>query len=205
MTSTSIYTSITPTYLYIKQHSVTKKKYFGKTTKKDPYKYLGSGFHWVNHYKKHGKEHIKTLWVSDYYYDTSIVEVALHFSKENNIVESTEWLNLKPENGLDGGSQKGRIVSLETRSKLSKLQSNQSEKTRLLRSAAQTGKNHSDEHKAKNSAANKGKTRTEESKKKMSDWQKGVPKRIEQCPHCNKSGGVSNMTRYHFDNCKLKT
>ena len=34
-----------PTYLYIKQHSVTKLKYFGKTTKKDPVKYLGSGIY----------------------------------------------------------------------------------------------------------------------------------------------------------------
>ena len=24
------------------------------------------------------------------------------------------------------------------------------------------------------------------------------------CPHCGKVGGVSNMRRYHFDNCKHK-
>ena len=24
------------------------------------------------------------------------------------------------------------------------------------------------------------------------------------CPHCNKQGGVSNMKRYHLDNCKYK-
>lgn len=22
------------------------------------------------------------------------------------------------------------------------------------------------------------------------------------CPHCNKTGGASNMKRYHIDNCK---
>ena len=100
MTSTTIYT-IAPTYLYIKQHSVTGLKYFGKTTR-DPYKYLGSGKHWTRHYKKHGKEHIKTIWVSDLYYDTSIIDIALQFSTENNIVESKEWANLEPENGLAG-------------------------------------------------------------------------------------------------------
>jgi len=30
------------------------------------------------------------------------------------------------------------------------------------------------------------------------------PQKIITCPHCGKSGGVSNMTRYHFDNCKKK-
>ena len=25
------------------------------------------------------------------------------------------------------------------------------------------------------------------------------------CPHCEKEGKGSNMTRWHFDNCKLKT
>lgn len=102
MTSKTIYQPIKPTYLYIKQHSITKKKYFGKTTK-DPYKYNGSGSYWLKHIKKHGKEHIVTLWVSNLYYDTSIVDVALYFSFENNIVESSEWANQKPENGLDGG------------------------------------------------------------------------------------------------------
>lgn len=28
------------------------------------------------------------------------------------------------------------------------------------------------------------------------------PQDIKECPHCNKKGGASNMTRYHFDNCK---
>ena len=40
----------------------------------------------------------------------------------------------------------------------------------------------------------------------------GLPKRgmkyksqyILSCPYCDKSGGSSNMKRYHMDNCKLK-
>ena len=102
MTSTDIYTSIAPTYLYIKQHSITGKKYFGKTISDNPHKYQGSGTVWLRHIKKHGKEFVKTIWVSDVYTDTSIIEIALHFSKENNIVESDDWANLMLENGLDG-------------------------------------------------------------------------------------------------------
>jgi hypothetical protein len=90
-----------PTYLYIKQHTKTGLKYFGKTTK-DPIKYLGSGKHWKRHIEKHG-HYIDTLWYKLFTSKTELVEYALKFSKENNIVESHDWANLKEENGLDGG------------------------------------------------------------------------------------------------------
>ncbi len=95
------------TYLYIKQHSITGLKYFGKTTKDDPTKYLGSGIHWKRHIKKHGIEHVKTLWYQSFDNEESLVEYATKFSQQNNIVESKEWANLKGENGLDGGFDKG--------------------------------------------------------------------------------------------------
>lgn len=91
-----------PTYLYIKQHSVTGKLYFGKTIN-NPEKYLGSGTVWKRHYKKHGKEHIVTLWFELFPNKINLIDFALEFSKSLNIVESSSWLNLKPENGLDGG------------------------------------------------------------------------------------------------------
>ncbi len=28
------------------------------------------------------------------------------------------------------------------------------------------------------------------------------PQKLVECPHCNKVGGLNNMNRYHFDNCK---
>jgi len=65
----------------------------------------------------------------------------------------------------------------------------------------------SDEHKQKLSEANKGAKHTPETKQKMSEANKGVPKGPQeqvQCPHCGKIGGISNMKRYHFDNCKYK-
>jgi hypothetical protein len=94
-----------PTYLYIKQHTKTGLKYFGKTTK-DPIQYLGSGKHWKRHIKKHG-EFVETLWYQLFTSKEQIINYALKFSKENNIVESKEWANLKDENGLDGGFDKG--------------------------------------------------------------------------------------------------
>jgi hypothetical protein len=173
MTSTSIYTPITPTYLYIKQHSITKKKYFGKTTKTNPYKYNGSGKHWSRHINKHGKEHIVTLWVSELYCDTSIVEVALKFSSDNDIVNSKEWVNMEPENGLNGWVP-GRKRSEETKVKM---------------------------RKPKSEEAKANMRKSEETKAKMSDTQKGIPKPQVTCPHCGKTGGENVMKRWHFNNC----
>ena len=47
----------------------------------------------------------------------------------------------------------------------------------------------------------KGKKQNELSKQKMKESWKSREYLV--CPHCNKSG-KSNMTRYHFDNCKTK-
>ena len=225
MTSTTIYTPITPTYLYIKQHSITKKKYFGKTTR-DPYTYNGSGPYWVRHIKKHGKEHIVTLWVSELYHDTSIVEVALKFSADNDIVNSKEWANMKPENGLDGGSQKGRklgpykksgkprkphkphkprsdkgnIRSEKTKAKLrkprSKPRSDKGKPRKPLSKEAKVNMRKSEEQKANQSVRQTG--------KKHKPHKPHKPQPQVTCPHCGKSGGGSNMKRYHFDNCKAK-
>ncbi len=162
MTSTNTYTPITPTYLYIKKHSVTGLKYFGKTTK-DPIKYNGSGKHWQRHIKKHGKQFVETIWVSELYHDKSIVDIALHFSKENNIVESDDWANQKPENGLDG-TPPGTIFSEEHIANIS--YSNKGKNT----------KPKSEEHKANISASNKGKIRapfSEEHRANISAARKG--------------------------------
>jgi hypothetical protein len=53
------------------------------------------------------------------------------------------------------------------------------------------------------SKSTKGKPKSEDTKNRMSAASKGKPKRKVICPHCQKIGGVGNMQRYHFDNCKL--
>jgi len=88
-------------YLYIKTHNDTGLKYFGKTTKKDPHKYTGSGKYWKRHLKKHGSNY-STEIVATFEDESSCQEFALNFSKKHNIVDSDEWANLQEENGLDG-------------------------------------------------------------------------------------------------------
>ena len=102
--SMSIY--FKPTWLYIKQHNLTGLKYFGKTISKDPVKYKGSGKHWTRHINKYGND-VTTVWSQLFTDKNELKEFALKFSVDNNIVESIEWANLKPEDGLWGGGVKG--------------------------------------------------------------------------------------------------
>ena len=98
------------TYLYVKQHNITKLKYFGKTVN-EPYKYSGSGSYWLNHLKKHGKD-ISTIEVWKFDDIDECKKFAMEYSKKHNIVESTEWANLEPENGINGGIP-GRKIPAE--------------------------------------------------------------------------------------------
>ena len=116
-----------PTYLYIKQHSITGKFYFGKTTRKNVEKYTGSGIHWGRHISLHGKDKVITLWYCLFTDIHVLVDTALNMSSIMDITESDDWLNFKPESGLDGGSFvgfngfKGKKHSIEHIEKLRKL------------------------------------------------------------------------------------
>ena len=184
-----------PTWLYIKQHNVTGLKYFGKTVRKDPIRYLGSGTYWTNHLKKHGAD-ITTIWCQLFIDIDDLVSHAVKFSLDNNIIESAEWANLEIEDGLSG-SGFARIVTQSTINKrveklkgkkrtaeqrermrqaqLSKKQKTPEEKALISQkiSAALKGRKlgpKSEEHKAKLSLLNKGKSpgpRSEETKQKM--------------------------------------
>ena len=202
----------TPTYLYIKQHSVTEKLYFGKT-KHSPDAYIGSGLYWLRHIKDHGKEHVVTLWYCLFLDKESIKEFALNFSKQENIVESECWANLIEENGLNGNglpknykrTKESRIKATNTRSK----------------SAKELGYYHTPESIKKTADAKRNKPRSVETKQKLSDANRGIPKSKEfanrvsdtmkgriqitaKCIHCGIEMQVSNLARYHNDNCKLK-
>ncbi len=139
-------------YLYVKQHSITGLKYFGKTIKRDPIKYQGSGTRWTNHIKKHGKSSVQTLNVWSFSVIEEATEFALKFSADNNIVNSDDWANQIPENALNHGIPH----TAETRKRISE---------------SNKGKQQSAEHKRKLSAARKGLSRSDETRQKMRDAQ----------------------------------
>lgn len=168
------------TYLYIKRHSVTGLCYFGKTSKKDPYVYMGSGKYWVRHIKRHGVEHVETLQVWSFESLKECSEFALKFSEDNNIVGSEEWANLKPENGLDGGAPKsGKPLSKEHKEKISNALKGRkaSLATREKLSASLTGRTRSLEHRQNISKSAIGRKRppfSSETRRKISEHRLGT-------------------------------
>lgn len=210
------------TWLYIKRHNKTGLKYFGKTTQ-DPYSYVGSGKHWRRHVKLHGND-ICTEWAQLFEDEQTLVEFALRFSAENNIVESTEWANLKPENGLDGGDTFSSL-SKEQQDKCRELHSLKSAKQvhskerrekisasmignkRGLGNKSRIGQKQSEEEKQnrkKSQPVNpfKGKSHTTEAKEKVRAAMLSRPKL--KCSHCSKELDPANFKRYHGDNCKSR-
>lgn len=89
-----------PIFLYVKTHNTTGLKYFGKTIQ-NPFKYKGSGTRWINHLKVHGYD-VTTEIIGEFSNKVDAQKVALKFSIDNNIVESTQWANLKIED-ITGG------------------------------------------------------------------------------------------------------
>ena len=75
--------------------------------------------------------------------------------------------------------------------------------------AAKLGKtrgSYSTEHKEKIRLSQVGRVFTEEHRNKLRLAKIGETRVVKKviCPHCNKQGGISGMTRYHFDKCKDK-
>lgn len=175
-----------PTFLYIKQHFITKKCYFGKTTCKDPVKYNGSGKHWKRHIKKHGIKFVETLWYKLFTDQVECTRVALLFSEQQDIVKSELWLNQIPENGIDGGGVKGLKHTSEARAKMMGNKNALGSKSSLGNKNALGHKNLS------------GFKHTPETRAKMKEYKH---LRI-VCPHCKLEGANNGMKRWHFNNCK---
>ena len=161
-------------YLYIKQHSITGIKYFGKTIQ-DPYTYIGSGKRWLNHINTHGREHVITTAVWKFDCEDAAKKFAINFSIKNNIVEDFTWANLQIENGIDGAPI-GHIIASETKRKISEAKKGQrygphNENTKQKMRAA-AAKRNPDYYEATR-IANLGKKASFESRQKMSEAHKG--------------------------------
>lgn len=109
-----------PTWLYIKQHSITGLLYFGCTTRRNINTYAGSGKYWSRHIRKHGRKFVKTLLCIGPYTDqTQLFNLATWMSSELDIVNSDRWANLTVEDGMGGGPRKGFKHSEESKQKMS--------------------------------------------------------------------------------------
>ena len=186
-----------PTFLYIKQHSVTGKFYFGKTTK-DPLEYNGSGKRWLLHLKSHGFEHV-TLWYELFTDKDECIKFAIDFSNSLEIVNSEQWLNIIPENGIDGAIP-GRKLSNETRLKMQISARNRSADAQARISAGNKGKTRSDETKLKMSAASKGRKMPDSARLKISESLSGRIRSKEHCANQSASMKGNPLSTEHREN-----
>ena len=127
---------------------------------------------------------------------------------EKYFIEQYDSFNNGYNSTLGGDGTLGLILSEESRKKISE--------------GNKVPKPHTTEHNKKIAEALRGKKRgpmNESIKQKISNANKGVPKPMSEehkkalkchvnnstkvsCTHCNKVGQLTNMKRWHFDNCK---
>ena len=100
-----------------------------------------------------------------------------------------------------GLAHKGKIVTEETRQKLKNKEI--SSDTKDLMRKAKLGKKLSDEHKKNIELSKIGIKQSIETVQKRAMTRKSREYEKSTCPHCNKIGAKAQMTRYHFDNCKI--
>jgi hypothetical protein len=190
-------------YLYVKQHQSTGLLYFGKTTRRDPFKYKGSGTRWTKHLKKHGVD-INTIELWGFDNQEDCTRFALEFSEKHHIVESNEWANLMPENGMGGGVKH----SEETKAKMRKPKSEETKaKLRAANLGRNLGKKRSEETKAKIRASKLGTQFSEEHKAKMrkprSEETKAKMRKPKSEEHKAKMR-TSQLGKKHTDETKAK-
>lgn len=91
---------------------------------------------------------------------------------------------------------KGKKKSEEHKARIAASRRNESQESRQRRSVSRMG----------NKNPMWGKQTSSLQKQRVSEAMKGVPKNRSkvECPHCTKIGDQSLMTRYHFNNCKIK-
>jgi hypothetical protein len=183
------------TYLYHKRHVETGLNYFGKTAK-NPYEYLGSGVYWTRHLATHGAN-IETVQVWGFTDLNECSAFALDFSKKYNIVESSEWANLRDENGRDGGYTPSAYTKEARLKKGAKLKGRVFRKETRDKQVATRKQNY-----IKENHPEWGKKFSAERKQKIRDAVLNLEKIT--CEFCNISASPSNYARWHGKNCRNK-
>ena len=93
-------------YLYKKTHRQTGIKYLGQT-RRDPFRYKGSGVDWTTHIQKYGYD-VNTEILLETTDKIEMITMGLYYSNLWNVVKDTTWANRIPESGGGPGGVIGR-------------------------------------------------------------------------------------------------
>lgn len=108
-------------YLMIKIHNVTGLKYLCKrvtTSRAICEAYPGSGMYWKRHLQKHGYN-FRTEFLEECQTNEELKQKGLYWSEKLDVVNSSEFANLVPEQGTGGPTMKGRRITPEQKKKQS--------------------------------------------------------------------------------------
>lgn len=196
--------------LYVKTHNKTGLKYLGKT-EQDPFKYKGSGVYWNRHLKVHGND-VTTEIIKECVDNNEVKQWGSHFSDLWNIVESSEWANMKPEVG-DGGSPSPEGIEKIRKSKEGKKRpeitgDKNSQYGKYGKDHPAYGHKHTEDAKLAQRLPKMGDNNPMKnpinaakiSGENHPNFGKTMPKY--QCLNCGGFFAINMLSRYHGDKCK---
>jgi hypothetical protein len=165
-------------YVYIYYHPVTNIPFYvGKGSKKRAWIHLTSKAH--NHFihtiekiRKEGNEPLVKIYKNNLCEKEAYELEMLLIKKYGKKVDGTGCLCNKT-NGGEGGGVIGRVVSEETRKKMSESQKGKKLSEEQIEHLRELGRNVSEEIKKRISITNTGRKLSEETRKKMSDSRRG--------------------------------
>jgi hypothetical protein len=192
-------------HLYRVVDTVRGKFYIGKHGGREQKGYWGSGMRIKRHIKKHGLQDMRyeVLVIADEQY---ILDLERRYVTDEFIKANSDCLNVC--NGGMGGN-----LGHAPWNKGLKLAWVSEMMTRIHKgNTYRRGSKHTPETKKKISEAKLGKqTWSKGTVGIVKAWNKGmsfpercVPAEKVTCPHCNQTGGIGAMKRWHFENCRTK-
>ena len=217
-------------YLYVKTHRITGLNYLG-VTKKDPFKYKGSGNYWKTHIEKYGYS-CDTVILQKCYTESALASWGLYYSNLWDIVRSPKWANILPEEGYTR-STRGIAPAYDNNGNyIGCISINDNRWGISIFGVQRRSKKHSEfvskrnNELIKNGTHNflKRKDGTSQSSDRVSNGSHNWIKRPDgssaasdqiatgrhpfvidvTCPHCGKTGKKAAMDGWHFDFCKQK-
>jgi len=183
--------------VYMTENLINGKRYIGRDMFNNP-DYLGSGKLLQKAITKYGRENFKKNILQYCNSIEELKEAENNWIQKFNAAHDTMFYNIL--DGSSGGDSLSNHPDLENI------------KTKIRTARSKQNICHSEETKRKISESQKGelsywykKERPAELNQRVSQTMKGVSKKIISCPHCGKSGGNSQMKRWHFDQCSTVT
>lgn len=162
-------------YIYITTNLVNGNRYIGQSNyskAKLNYDYLGSGRYLKKAISKYGRKTFKVETIFEAFSLEDLNWAETHFIKEFRAVEDRSFYNVAPGGKASLGFT-GKTHSAERNAKLAERFKGHKVSDRVRKAVSETGKRISQIH---NSIT-------------------------VQCPHCEKTGKMPPMKRWHFNNC----